>query len=150
MKCEEVRRSIDLYLDGEFGPQEKALIEQHLAECPACRSFANQQYQVKQSVKAAFTNIHAPFRLELAVHQGLSQKASQRFLHLSMAFAAMLLVLGLVLWLFLPQIMYPTRPQIVQANPTRQAMPITLPVSTGRKKYLRPVPQPLEPVNYRP
>ncbi len=149
MKCEEVRRSMDLYLDGEFGPQEKALMEQHLGECPACRSFADQQYQVKQTIKTAFTNIHAPFRLELAVHQGLAQQAGQRIWRLGMAFAAMFL-LGMILWLFLPQVMHPTRPQIVQADPTGQAMPIPPPVSTGRRQFLRPVPQPLEPVNYTP
>lgn len=149
MRCEEVKRTIDLYLDGEFGPKEKAVIEQHLAECNECRTFATRQFQVKQGVKTAFAQVRAPFRLELAVQHGLVQQSRQRTMHIGMAFAVVLM-LGLMLWMFLPQVMNPTRPQIVQTSPPGQVIPINPPMSTGQRPHLRPVLSHLVPVNYTP
>jgi len=151
MNCEEIRKTIDLYLDGEFGLQEKTVIEQHLEECSECRAFTAVQYQLKQDVKAAFTQIKAPFRLELAVQRNMVKSNRQkRSMHIGMAFAAVL-ILGLMLWIFTPQIFSPKRPQIVQVSPQGQTIPInTHPLSTGQRSNLRPVLSPFVPVNYNP
>jgi len=149
MRCEEVRRTIDLYLDGEFGPEEKGAIEHHLSECEECSAFTNRQYRLKQGVKTAFSQVKAPFRLELTVQHGLIRQARQRTMHFGMAFAVVLM-LALMIWMFLPQVMNPTRPQIVQARPQGQVIPINPPVSTGQRQRPRPVPPPFVPVNYTP
>jgi anti-sigma factor (TIGR02949 family) len=36
MGCAEVERFLDAYLDGEFAPEDRVELEQHLAGCPAC------------------------------------------------------------------------------------------------------------------
>ena len=41
MKCDEVRRFADLYIDGEFDGREAALFEDHLASCESCRQEVN-------------------------------------------------------------------------------------------------------------
>ncbi|GEM_PF-5930099 len=38
MRCDEIRRFSDLYIDGEFEEREKALFEAHLQSCEACRA----------------------------------------------------------------------------------------------------------------
>src|SRR6267154_4384265 len=39
MSCEELDHLIDPYLDRELDPGESLRLEQHLSDCPACRSF---------------------------------------------------------------------------------------------------------------
>src|SRR6267143_1046201 len=39
MSCEELDHLIDPYLDRELDPSESLRLEQHLSDCPACRSF---------------------------------------------------------------------------------------------------------------
>lgn len=38
MNCNKYRKQLSSYLDGELSPSRAALIEDHLDECPACRS----------------------------------------------------------------------------------------------------------------
>lgn len=37
MRCDEVRRFVDLYIDSEFDERERVLFAEHLCECAACR-----------------------------------------------------------------------------------------------------------------
>lgn len=41
MKCDDVRRFADLYIDGEFDAREAALFEEHLASCESCHQEVN-------------------------------------------------------------------------------------------------------------
>ncbi len=44
MNCNKYRKQLSSYLDGELSPRRAALIEDHLDQCPACRSvLANYQ-----------------------------------------------------------------------------------------------------------
>jgi len=41
VKCDEIRRFADLYIDGEFDGREAALFEDHMASCESCRQEVN-------------------------------------------------------------------------------------------------------------
>ena len=154
MTCEEVRRTIDLYLDGEFGIQEKARIEQHLAECPTCRAFATRQYHLKQGIRTAFAQVETPFRLRQSIQDGIARQAAQRMLHLGMSLAAVFIIAGLMLWLLLrPAAMTPTAPQIVQTREPSEVhllRPPSLPSAGRPPESRRPAPPAFAPVNYTP
>ena len=39
MNCREFADFLDLYFEGELPPEQRAVFDEHLAECPACRSY---------------------------------------------------------------------------------------------------------------
>jgi len=41
VKCDEIRKFADLYIDGEFDDREAALFEEHLASCESCHQEVN-------------------------------------------------------------------------------------------------------------
>ena len=153
MTCEEVKRTLDLYLDGELGATERSAIEEHLSECEDCRAFASRQYRLKQDVKNAFVEIQAPFRLKLAVQEGIARQARQGMLHLAIGLAAAFTIVAVMLWLLLqPAVLKPTAPQIVQTRTPDEVHQFRPPSSpdAGPRPMLRPAPPAYAPVNYTP
>jgi anti-sigma factor RsiW len=51
VKCDEVRRFADLFIDGEFDDRESALFEEHLAGCLECRSEVNALMAFQEAVR---------------------------------------------------------------------------------------------------
>lgn len=51
MNCDEIRRSAHLYVDREFDEGERALFEQHVADCPDCREEINGLMSFQQAVR---------------------------------------------------------------------------------------------------
>lgn len=49
-ECAEVVRSLWEYLDGRVEPDSLASIEKHLAECDGCRTFAEFEKRIMQSL----------------------------------------------------------------------------------------------------
>jgi len=48
MKCEDLRPLLAGYQDGELTPDQKASVERHLAQCPACRAELEALDKVKE------------------------------------------------------------------------------------------------------
>jgi anti-sigma factor RsiW len=67
MKCEEVHHFIDTYLDGELDFAEKVELEQHLADCPSCRSLLEERRAFRAFFVAAVHEYKAPPQLEAKV-----------------------------------------------------------------------------------
>jgi anti-sigma factor (TIGR02949 family) len=67
MKCEEIHRFIDNYLDGELDFAEKVELEQHLANCPSCRSLLEERRAFRTLFVAAVREYKAPPQLQARV-----------------------------------------------------------------------------------
>ena len=53
MACEEWRKQLDLYLDGELPSSEAGALSAHVRECPACAGEMLERVQLKRSVQMA-------------------------------------------------------------------------------------------------
>jgi anti-sigma factor RsiW len=63
MKCDETHHFIDTYLDGELDFAEKVELEQHLADCPSCRSLLEERRAFRALFVAAVHEYQAPPQL---------------------------------------------------------------------------------------
>ena len=52
MRCDEIRRFSDLYVDGEFEEREKALFEAHLQGCETCRAEVAAWMSFRRAIRA--------------------------------------------------------------------------------------------------
>jgi anti-sigma factor RsiW len=53
MACEQWRKQLDLYLDGELPSSESGALTAHVRECPACAGAILERVQLKRSVQVA-------------------------------------------------------------------------------------------------
>ena len=80
MKCEEVHRLLDIYLDGELDFTQRPELEQHLAVCSACRSLIEEHREFRTFFTANLATYEAPARLKAKVRAALRQEqAKKRF-----------------------------------------------------------------------
>lgn len=82
--CEETRRYVDAWIDGELDPGASLHVETHIARCDACREEANMIRSLKHAMSALRESDHAPASLrarlsalldaeDAAEHQAASQ-----------------------------------------------------------------------------
>ena len=67
MKCEEVHHFIDTYLDGELDFARQTELEQHLANCPLCRSLLDEHKEFRSFFVATVSGNKAPPQLEAKI-----------------------------------------------------------------------------------
>lgn len=60
MDCSERRAQVALYLDGELTPAESVDLEQHLAECAACRAYCRSTQAISRRLQTALPYYEAP------------------------------------------------------------------------------------------
>jgi len=53
LPCSVVRDMLDLFLDGEVGPETRRMVNEHLEECPTCQSVFEARQRVLQAVERA-------------------------------------------------------------------------------------------------
>ncbi len=51
MTCESVREALSVELDGESSPQPRALLDEHLADCPACVAWIDAAHAITRRVR---------------------------------------------------------------------------------------------------
>ncbi|MBV8097559.1 MAG: anti-sigma factor [Verrucomicrobia bacterium] len=78
MKCEEIRHFIDAYLDGELDSARQIEVEQHLADCPSCRSLLEERQAFRAFFVAAVSDYKAPPQLETKVLAALRRVPTRR------------------------------------------------------------------------
>lgn len=90
--CSEIERFIDLYLDAEFGEEDKAKFEAHLESCGACRKQVEAQVQWRRRIAEASPKVAAPTNLRNLIAAGLdeSERSHRRATNRRRAFAAMM------------------------------------------------------------
>ena len=78
MTCQELDRLLHPYLDGEFQPEERVDLENHLAGCAACGHRAEAEKQLRQVLRRAARHsvqgMRAPASLRAGIQVGLKQE----------------------------------------------------------------------------
>lgn len=77
MKCSDLQRFIDTYLDGEFEPREQAEFDAHLSSCDSCRNSIEIERRLRLSLKEC-TVASAPTHLKVNILEGLNGLDTQR------------------------------------------------------------------------
>ena len=73
LRCEEVFRRMDEYLDRELAAHEAALVREHLETCAACASEYAFEEHVLLTVKAKLRRVAIPSELRARIERTLSQ-----------------------------------------------------------------------------
>jgi len=98
VRCDEARRFAHLYIDGEFDERERALFEEHLADCTSCRAEVNSRIAFQKAVQKKLTPARMPAQARervLANVQLQAQRANGRFKTAVAVAAAAAAVLGI-------------------------------------------------------
>lgn len=78
MTCQELDRLLHPYLDGEFQPEERMDLENHLAGCAACGRRVEVEQQLQQALRRAARHsvqgMRAPASLRAGIQVGLQQE----------------------------------------------------------------------------
>ncbi|RMF91861.1 MAG: anti-sigma factor [Nitrospinota bacterium] len=74
MECLDVQKQLDMFLDDELSPTTRLLVEEHLRDCPQCRSRVEVQQQIKQLVKASARSVRAPAALRQRILTAIDQQ----------------------------------------------------------------------------
>jgi anti-sigma factor RsiW len=77
MKCEEVHRLLDVYLDGELDFAQRLELEQHLVDCPSCQSLIEENQEFRAFFATNVITYQAPARLEARVRAALRQEQAK-------------------------------------------------------------------------
>jgi anti-sigma factor RsiW len=98
MSCEELDHLIDPYLDRELDPSESIRLEQHLRDCPACRSFLQECLDFQSFFRSNAPVYTAPPQLRAKVLANVERerlKSKLTIFRRPWIFAAAALVVGL-------------------------------------------------------
>jgi anti-sigma factor RsiW len=98
MNCEEADHLLDPYLDRELDPGQSLRLEQHLSDCPVCRSLAQECLDFRSFFRSNAPVYAAPTRLRanvLATVRHQRPKPELTFLRRPWIYAAAVFALGL-------------------------------------------------------
>lgn len=94
MKCEDALLLISGHIDGENTPQEAQLLQEHLADCEACRAVLEAWTEVDMGIASLTEEAPADLCEKVMASIGAPKK-KQRWLPVLAAAAAVALVIGL-------------------------------------------------------
>ena len=93
MRCEDVARELDLYIDGELDTEAAAAVSDHLGGCAACRRLVAERQSIARLARSA-PYYQAPARLRATVAGDTRQRATARHLIAWAAAAAIVVSVG--------------------------------------------------------
>jgi anti-sigma factor (TIGR02949 family) len=76
MRCDDARRRLDVYIDGELAETERGQLRDHLADCPECGRELEALDRLRQGIRQAAPVYRAPEALRSRVHLALRQEAA--------------------------------------------------------------------------
>lgn len=102
MNCEEVRESLEAYVDGELELTRQLAMETHLAECPSCKESADRLTDLSLFVRMNMPTYKAPSDLKSKIRATLRREDKPNFKWFTeygrqIAYAAALIVLTFAL-----------------------------------------------------
>lgn len=98
MTCQELDRLLYPYLDGEFQPEERMDVENHLATCADCTRRVEEEREIQQALRRAarhaIQSSRAPQSLRMGIEMGLrrEQRRTLQLQWLRMSAAALVVV----------------------------------------------------------
>jgi anti-sigma factor RsiW len=96
MNCEEADHLLDAYLDRELDPGQSFRLEEHLSDCPICRSLAQESGDFRSFFRSNAPVFTAPPQLKANVLAAIEREQRQSFvLRRPWIYAAAVIVLGL-------------------------------------------------------
>ena len=98
MSCEELDQLIDSYLDRELDPSQSVRLEQHLSDCPTCRSLLQECLDFRSFFRSNAPTYPAPPQLRVKVLANIRRerlKAELTIFRRPWVYAAAALVIGL-------------------------------------------------------
>ncbi len=75
MRCEDVKRFAQVYLDGEFDENDRRSLELHLQECPQCQRQVEYEHRFQAAIRARLPRVQAPEELRLRLQKKLLHPA---------------------------------------------------------------------------
>jgi anti-sigma factor (TIGR02949 family) len=78
MSCDDVKKFIQAYLDGELDEHEWAALADHLESCVACRREALSEERLRRAVRSALPVSPAPASLKVRVRAALDSEDAER------------------------------------------------------------------------
>lgn len=96
--CEEIRKLLDPFLDGDLSRREKSRVKKHLRECPSCRSALEKERETEEML-AALPRLRCPDgvvrRIEaLTLGHHKKERVFDRWFHVHLALNWRTLSLG--------------------------------------------------------
>jgi anti-sigma factor (TIGR02949 family) len=79
MTCDEVRRLLDAFVDGELDLAQQLDLETHLAGCPDCRAAVEQIANLSSLVRMNTEVYKAPRKLKSKIRTSLRQESEPKF-----------------------------------------------------------------------
>jgi anti-sigma factor (TIGR02949 family) len=76
MRCDDVQRRLDAYVDGEIAEDERALLLEHLADCPECGPEAAALTRLRHGIRQAAPIYRAPEALRGRIRAALRAEAA--------------------------------------------------------------------------
>lgn len=105
MNCQEVQKFVHVYVDGEFGDDERREFELHLQQCGDCRAVVRFEERFKAAVQSRIPKLKAPERLLHAVREDLDKEpepatsaGAWRYVAIPAAAMAAAALLVFILW----------------------------------------------------
>lgn len=104
MTCQELERFIHPYLDGEFQPEERLELEEHLRGCEACARAVHAEREVqaalRRAARHAVQGTRAPAALRAGIERGLrsEQRRGQAVLWVRASAAALVVATAGGVW----------------------------------------------------
>lgn len=101
MKCQDVERYMQAYVDGEFSDAELTEIEQHFKFCPVCQKKVAFAAWFKKGVKGCLENHNAPKRLHQNVGVMISDirhEETPKWVRMTPVFATLLVFFGVFMF----------------------------------------------------
>ncbi|WNQ13206.1 zf-HC2 domain-containing protein [Paenibacillus aurantius] len=88
------------YIDKELGEEERGAVENHLKECPACRTLVEEILDMQQQLVTSYSGVGAPRNIEWQVMQaidGQGEASSIGWKGLTVSLAGLLALLAWVI-----------------------------------------------------
>ena len=76
MKCADIQKLINRYVDGEINPEEKSIVQEHIASCTACKEFSSDIAAIKTDI-AKLNNKEVPGDFVVSLMRKLDKETQE-------------------------------------------------------------------------
>lgn len=78
MDCQEVKKFLQVYIDGELDEEDRRVLEEHLAACPDCRASVEYDRRFRDAIRARVPKISAPDDFKQQLTEAMARVPNRR------------------------------------------------------------------------